>query len=113
MAATWPARDQADELARLRDALDREIDRRVDDVADNVCDLLEDLSDYLRAQAGASPELAPKVDANLAGDAASKEAERRHAKIAEAAFRRAELRHFEPGHDVEDWLAAECDLGMR
>jgi RNA processing factor Prp31 len=29
----------ANELAKLRDALDREIERRVDDVADNVCDL--------------------------------------------------------------------------
>ena len=103
----------ANELAKLRDALDREIERRVDDVADNVCDLLEHLSDYLRAAAGTSPEMANKVDANLAGDTASKEAERRHAKIAEAAYHRAELRHFEPGHDLEDWLAAESDLRLR
>src|ERR1035438_4472648 len=53
----------ANELAKLRDALDREIERRVDDVADNVCDLLEHLSDYLHAEAGTSPELANKVDA--------------------------------------------------
>jgi hypothetical protein len=78
-----------------------------------VCDLLEHLSAYLRAAAGTSPELANKVDANLAGDTASKEAERRHAKIAEGAYHRAELRHFEPGHDLEDWLAAESDLGLR
>jgi len=103
----------ANELAKLRDALDREIERRVDDVADNVCDLLEHLSGYLRAEAGTSPELANKMDANLAGDTASKEAERRHAKIAEAAYHSAELRHFKPGHDIEDWLAAESDLGLR
>ena len=102
----------ANELAKLRDALDREIERRVDDIADNVCDLLEHLSDYLRAEASTSPELANKVDANLAGATASKESER-HAKIAEAAYHRAELRHFEPGHDLEDWLAAESELGLR
>jgi two-component system, sensor histidine kinase len=38
------------------------------------------------------------------------EAERRHALIAEAAYLLAEQRHFEAGHDVEDWLAAEIDL---
>lgn len=103
----------ANELAKVRDALDREIERRVDNAADNVSDLLEYLSDYLRAEAGTSPELANKVDANLADDTASTEAERRHAKIAEGAYHRAELRHFEPGHDVEDWLAAESDLGLR
>ena len=103
----------ANELANLRDALDREIERRIDDVAGDVCDLLEHLSDYLRAEAGTPPELANKVDANPAEDTASKEAERRHAKIAEAAYRRAELRHFEPGHDLEDWFAAERELGLR
>jgi hypothetical protein len=46
-------------------------------------------------------------------DALDREIERRHAKIAEAAYHRAELRHFEPGYDLEDWLAAESDLGLR
>ena len=89
----------ANELAKLRDALDREIERRVDDVADNVCDLLEHLSAYLRAAAGTSPELANKVDANLAGDTASKEAERRHAKIAEGAY-----------HAFEGWVIFMFEL---
>jgi len=106
------------DLARLRDAVDREIDRRVDeDLADNVCDLLEHLSGYLYAETGVSPEPADNVDVADNADArsgdnsaASKEAERRRAKIAEAAYLRAEERHFEPGHDMEDWLAAETAL---
>jgi hypothetical protein len=41
----------AEDLVRLRDAVDREIDRRVDeDLADNICDLLEHLSDHLHAE---------------------------------------------------------------
>jgi Protein of unknown function (DUF2934) len=31
----------------------------------------------------------------------------RHQAIARAAYYRAERRHFEPGHELEDWLAAE------
>jgi hypothetical protein len=34
------------------------------------------------------------------------EAERRQL-IAEAAYLRAASRHFEPGHEVDDWLSAE------
>jgi len=30
--------------------------------------------------------------------------------IAERAYYKAERRGFTPGHDVEDWLAAECEL---
>jgi hypothetical protein len=36
--------------------------------------------------------------------------ERRHALIAEAAYYRAERRGFAPGHDAEDWLAAEAEV---
>ena len=36
--------------------------------------------------------------------------ERRAALIAEAAYFRAEKRGFEPGHDTEDWLAAEAEV---
>jgi Protein of unknown function (DUF2934) len=31
----------------------------------------------------------------------------REAQIAEYAYYRAKARNFEPGHDIEDWLAAE------
>jgi Protein of unknown function (DUF2934) len=33
--------------------------------------------------------------------------------IAEAAFHRAQARGFEPGHDIEDWLAAEAEVDAR
>jgi hypothetical protein len=34
----------------------------------------------------------------------------RYERIAEAAYLRAEQRGFEPGHEVEDWLAAEQEI---
>jgi len=37
-------------------------------------------------------------------------AEARRALIAETAYLRAERRGFVPGHDVEDWLAAEAEV---
>jgi hypothetical protein len=36
--------------------------------------------------------------------------EQRAALIAEAAFFRAEKRSFAPGHETEDWLAAEAEV---
>jgi hypothetical protein len=36
--------------------------------------------------------------------------EQRAALIAEAAYYRAEKRGFAPGHDTEDWLAAEAEV---
>jgi len=39
--------------------------------------------------------------------------EDRHASIAEAAYFRAELRGFAPGHELEDWLAAEEEVDQR
>ena len=39
--------------------------------------------------------------------------ERRAALIAEAAFFRAEKRGFTPGHEVEDWLAAEAEVDAK
>jgi hypothetical protein len=38
------------------------------------------------------------------------DAERRRALIAEAAYFRAERRGFSPGHEAEDWLAAETEI---
>jgi Protein of unknown function (DUF2934) len=37
----------------------------------------------------------------------------RHAMIAEAAYFLAESRGFEAGHDLHDWLAAECEIDRR
>lgn len=39
--------------------------------------------------------------------------EHRAALIAEAAYFRAENRGFAPGHDTEDWLAAEAEVDAR
>jgi len=36
--------------------------------------------------------------------------EARHALIAEAAYLRAERRGFVPGHETDDWLAAEAEV---
>jgi len=36
--------------------------------------------------------------------------EDRHAAIAKAAYFRAERRGFEPGHELEDWLAGEAEI---
>jgi hypothetical protein len=40
-------------------------------------------------------------------------AEQRAALIAEAAFFRAERRGFAPGHEVDDWLAAESEVDAK
>ena len=39
--------------------------------------------------------------------------EQRAALIAEAAFFRAEKRGFAPGHEVEDWFAAESEVDAK
>jgi len=39
--------------------------------------------------------------------------EDRHASIAQAAYFRAEHRGFAPGHELEDWLAAEEEVDQR
>jgi hypothetical protein len=36
--------------------------------------------------------------------------EERHRRIAEAAYRKAEQGGFEPGHELEYWLAAEKEI---
>jgi hypothetical protein len=37
----------------------------------------------------------------------------RRSMIAKAAYFLAERRHFQPGHEVEDWLAAEAEVDRR
>lgn len=43
----------------------------------------------------------------------SRHYEDRHASIAKAAYFRSELRGFAPGHEVDDWLAAEEEIDQR
>jgi Protein of unknown function (DUF2934) len=66
--------------------------------------------------AGISPAQAPS-DASpvrpLAGAAIPRYHEDRQASIAEAAYFRAELRGFAPGHELEDWLASEEEVDQR
>jgi len=50
-----------------------------------------------------SPPVVMPPRANLTPEA-------RHALIAEAAYLRAEHRGFVPGHETEDWLAAEAEV---
>jgi hypothetical protein len=46
-------------------------------------------------------------------DPAVEQGDSRHERIAHAAYRRAEARGFEPGHELEDWLAAEREIDER
>jgi hypothetical protein len=46
----------------------------------------------------------------LATDNQSKELSDRDAKIAERAFYKAEQREFAPGHELNDWFAAEREF---
>jgi hypothetical protein len=51
------------------------------------------------------PEIVRMAITEAAGRAAE-----RQAMIATAAYFRAETRGFEPGHELEDWLAAEAEV---
>jgi hypothetical protein len=55
----------------------------------------------------ASPRKSPPV---VMPPRAKLNPEARHALIAEAAYLRAERRGFAPGHETEDWLAAEVEV---
>ncbi|HEY0942614.1 MAG TPA: DUF2934 domain-containing protein [Steroidobacter sp.] len=46
----------------------------------------------------------------MAEAAAQSRAAERHEMIATAAYFRAQQRGFEPGHELEDWLAAESEV---
>ncbi len=104
----------ASDLEKLRDVVDKELDRRLDlDLEDQVCDLLELLSADLHAQTDRSERSDRAADRVAANDLVSNDAQGRHRMIAEAAYRLAEQRQFEPGHELEDWLAAERALESR
>jgi hypothetical protein len=57
-----------------------------------------------------APRKAPAASRAATGVTRFVDPERRAALIAEAAFFRAEKRGFAPGHEVEDWLAAESEV---
>jgi hypothetical protein len=49
--------------------------------------------------------------AQMAEHIAQQRNEARHAEIARRAYFRAEQRGFAPGHEIEDWLEAERQIG--
>jgi hypothetical protein len=68
-----------------------------------------------RRSTGAGKGAAPASQAVEAPAAASDSrtaltAEERYTLVARAAYLRAEARGFEPGHALDDWLAAEAEL---
>lgn len=64
----------------------------------------------VKTQRDGPENVAEMAVAIVAVKTASKDARSRHDLISEAAYLRAEQRHFEPGHDIEDWEAAESAL---
>jgi hypothetical protein len=54
----------------------------------------------------------PAASENAADSAGAMNPVRRHA-ITEAAYYRAQQRDFEPGHEMDDWLAAEHEIMER
>ncbi|MDD5462399.1 MAG: DUF2934 domain-containing protein [Methylococcales bacterium] len=54
--------------------------------------------------------MAPKDKAPLFTDDSNPDLEEFHEMIAERAYRKAEKRGFEPGHEMDDWLEAEREI---
>jgi len=67
----------------------------------------EPIREVLPPEELAAPAVAPEVIATEAGY------ESHHEAISRAAYFLAEARGFDPGHDLDDWLAAEQQLGLR
>jgi len=66
-------------------------------------------ADTLRPVTPASPAPGDPSPFSRAA-AADAAAHSRRVRVSHAAYRRAEARGFAPGHEVEDWLAAERDV---
>jgi hypothetical protein len=49
----------------------------------------------------------------MTADEAPRPAADRYASIAQAAYFRSQHRGFKPGHEMEDWLAAEAEVDQR
>lgn len=65
--------------------------------------------DFLRAKPTPAPAVLAAGAQALHGETVVAPEERAR-MIAEAAYYLAEHRGFEPGHEVEDWLAAEAEI---
>jgi hypothetical protein len=66
-----------------------------------------------RSPAGASKAGDNQRIKDVSVTVTSRHREDRHASIALAAYFRSESRGFAPGHEVEDWLAAEEEVDQR
>lgn len=53
---------------------------------------------------------AQRSSASEAGAMSMADIETRKRMVAEAAYYRAQMRNFEPGHDIDDWLDAEAEI---
>jgi hypothetical protein len=53
------------------------------------------------------------TEAHMTADGAPRPAADRYASIAQAAYFRSQHRGFKPGHEMEDWLAAEAEVDQR
>jgi len=62
-----------------------------------------------RSDAQVQADVSPAI-VRMAEIEAEHRAVRRHARIAEAAYLRAEQRGFDPGHELQDWLEAELEI---
>ena len=65
-----------------------------------------------QSTAAAAPA-APKARTRKPKAAAARRHEDRHASIAKAAYFRSQRRGFQPGFELEDWLAAEAEVDRR
>lgn len=61
-------------------------------------------------QARSKPADVPKAPARAGDSQTAMSDEELHRLIAQAAYRRALQRGFGPGHELEDWLAAEAEV---
>lgn len=67
------------------------------------------VADDCRSNDSMHLDVSPAI-VRMAATQAEHRAARRHAMIAEAAYRRAENRGFTPGHELEDWQNAELEI---
>lgn len=67
----------------------------------------------LKKRAPRKTPIAMAVQQAVPAAATFTDPEQRAALIAEAAYFRAERRNFEPGHETEDWLAAEAEVDAK
>lgn len=61
-------------------------------------------------RAGRRPRAQPPANSVVTRSSAYVEQQQREAMIAESAYFRSAHRGFEPGHEVDDWLAAESEI---